>query len=189
MSEITTKRYAQVDLKQSRETDCIGRSFGHPKMSMHRLFFDPLRIVVEILVLPPRSKGGETIISRCFETSGSENTRISDSHGWPIAGETTAELTDVELPAAKDVALSKALQTISVDIEGFGSYDEIPEIAAVDTAATKKRHREVYNGSQKRTLFPVPVHFKIILLSHDIQDSTTRRSMGFLGCVSTLSVG
>lgn len=119
MNEITTKRYAQVDLRQSRETDCIGRSFGHSKMSMHRLFFDPLRIVVEILVLPPRSKGGETIIS-CFETSGSENTRISDSHDWSFAGKTTAELADVELPATMDVALSKALQTISWTSKDLG---------------------------------------------------------------------
>ncbi|KAF0325461.1 hypothetical protein GQ607_007212 [Colletotrichum asianum] len=82
-------------------------------MSMHRLFFDPLRIVVEILVLPPRSKGGETIISRCFETSGSENTRLSDSHDWSVAGETTAELADVVFPAAMVVALSQALRTVT----------------------------------------------------------------------------
>ncbi|KAH9226431.1 hypothetical protein CCHR01_04017 [Colletotrichum chrysophilum] len=122
-------------------------------MSMHRLFFDPLRIVVEILVLPPRSKGGETIISRCFETSGSENTRLSDSHDWSFAGKTTAELADVELPATMDVALSKALQTISVDVEGFGSYDEIPELAAVDTAATENGTEKSIMALKKKTRF------------------------------------
>ncbi|KAK2731351.1 hypothetical protein CKAH01_08999 [Colletotrichum kahawae] len=149
-------------------------------MSMQLLLFDSLRIVVENLVLPPRSKGGETTISRCFETSGIENTRFGGFHGWSIADEATAKSADLKYPVIRDVASSKALRTVNTSKGNMGARDEIPEPAAVDMEGShRKRDQGVHDGSQKRKMFPIPVYFKIYPLFHDIEESTARRSMCF----------